>query len=180
MASGSGEEIIIINCSNFADVLAKNNSAGGIVGRNCTKIENCYNEGNIQSLGEERPSGTYIIGCAGGIIGSGTTITQIYNCTNKGNVNSEISAGGIFGYKYATKIEIINSYNLNKIYGKKFSGGIIGETVAGNIQIYNSYNQGDVSGKEKVGGIAGYKYYTTTMNIYNCYNIGNIRRRKGK
>ena len=179
MASGSGEEIIIINCSNFADVLAKNNSAGGIVGRNCTKIENCYNEGNIQSLGEERPSGTYIIGCAGGIIGSGTIITQIYNCTNKGTVNSEISAGGIFGYKYAAKIEIINSYNLNKIYGKKFSGGIIGETVAGNIQIYNSYNQGDVSGKEKVGGIAGYKYYTT-MNIYNCYNIGNIRRRKDK
>lgn len=148
------------------------NSAGGIVGFGVYKLEDCYNEGKIQALGTERTNGQNTVGCAGGIVGSGATM--IYNCINNGEVISNISAGGIIGYKYAQTLEIVNNYNKSTVNGKSYSGGIIGETMAGNVKIYNSYNQGKVSGTNILGGIAGYKYWTTIMSIYNCYNTGNI------
>lgn len=141
------------------------------MGYNCNRIENCYNEGKIQSFGEERSTSNYEVGCSGGICGS--YCTKIYNCINNGEIISNISAGGIIGYKY-TDLEVVNCYNKNDVQGKSFSGGIIGETMAGNVKIYNSYNQGKISGNDYIGGIAGYKYYTTIMNIYNCYNTGDI------
>lgn len=168
-------EIYLQGCKNYANILAKEASAGGIAGYGTGTIDGCINYGNVQSLGSDRPNATYVNGNAGGIIGGGTGNSIIKNCCNYGDISSNISAGGIRGYQYASNINITNSSNEGSIQGKKFSGGILAENVAGGATISNSYNLGDVKGEDILGGLIGYKYWNTTINIYNSYNIGNVR-----
>ena len=172
---GSVSSGTIKQCTNSAEVVSMLKSAGGIVGCGGT-IEECYNYGDIYSYGSERANYDYVSSSAGGIVGSFSQ--NIQNCGNSGNVTSNLSAGGIIGYKYYS-FNIINCYNTGEIIGTKYSGGIIGETLAGTCTIYNCYNTGKVRSENIAGGIVANIYYTTKLSLCNDCNIGEISGNNG-
>lgn len=167
---GNATNSNIIHCTNSANIVSMIKSAGGISGIK-GKIIECYNYGEICSYGTNREYIDYNTGCAGGIVGS--SCENIQNCGNHGNVISDISAGGIIGYKYHN-FDIVNCYNTGKIDGKTYSGGIIGETLAGTCTIYNCYNTGKIESENLAGGIVAWIYYTTKLSLYNDCNIGEV------
>lgn len=101
----------------------------------------------------------------------------INSCINKGNIYSKAGSFGISTYYYGAhnKRIIINCYNSGNITSGGETAGI------GDIaEIYNSYNTGTISSTNNSifstpGGIFGYPYNSmSSLNIYNCYNIGKI------
>lgn len=170
--SNSGINLEIYKCENKAKVISEKRAAGGIVGNGSDiKVTNCYNYGEVYSHGTDRVSTDYETGCAGGIVGTHCSDVQL--CGNEGTVSSNISAGGIIGYKYSD-FNIVNCYNIGEINGTTYSGGIIGETKAGSGNIYNCYNTGSIYSDTNSGGVSGLIYYNTTAHIYNCFNIGSV------
>ena len=135
----------VINCKNFAKIVADDTWAGGIVAwtqdnKNHTSVklnvDNCYNEGDVVALNS-----------VGGIVGYGSnTNCHVYNSVNKGNVSSTGAGGHI--------------------------GGIVG-MLGSNNSIINCENYGNVLGAVKSkagrGGIAGSTY--STSEITNCKSI---------
>ena len=157
----------IINCVNYADIVASGKDAGGILGRwqytataGSGKIEGCANYGNV--------SGTYeiggIVGYSYADIGNGYTTTKyITNCHNQGNVtatsSSTVYVGGIVGYA-------------RTYYSTYYTSG-------GKHYIQNCYSTGTISAPSAstkyVGGIVGYSYVSSSsasasvMTLKNCY-----------
>lgn len=82
------------------------------------------------------------------------------------------NAGGIIAY--ATAACTIDSCTNKVAIGKenKCVGGIIGRGV--NVSCLNCINNTLLSGKEYAGGLIGYAPNTTTTEIENCINYGNI------
>ncbi len=185
--AGAGNGIKITNCYNYGEIYSygtdrayddyATGSAGGIVGTNCTDIQDCGNEGNVSSSIS-----------AGGIIGYKYMGFNIVNCYNNGKITGTTYSGGIIGETKAGTGNIYNCYNTGSIYSDTNSGGIAGwiyyNTTA---YIYNCCNMGIISGNQSIGGIigrsgAGTGSYTQYMPIIkNTYSmpetlngIGNI------
>jgi len=181
---------------------AGGNVAASICGSGySTKVDNCYNTGNISASVHAYGiaySGTFVNNCFNtGNIASGTRAggigsDAITNCYNTGNITvstaSQIAiAGGISanGGLYA----ISNCYNTGNIFASSTfipSLGTLGDryAIAGGIcgqgwpELNNCYNTGDVSASTisipaYAGGIHG-MLISGSGSIDNCYNTGTI------
>ena len=98
----------------------------------------------------------------------------IKNIKITGNVTGTEDVGAICGNISGTNssIQIINCITTAIINGDGCAGGIVG-SVSGtytNLRVQNCINYGNVKGSD-AGGIVGYCYY---IEIYNCYNEGEI------
>jgi len=150
---------------------------GGLIGSYSNDpgiITNCYNEGDINYLGETADN----IQRVGGIIGSASSALTIKGCYNTGNINygkdcnmksNTIYVGGISA-EYGDITDCYNSGNINVFTGSTlFCGGIAGD----GYKVSNGYNTGNINctsaRRVEVAGIAG-----EIDQINNCYNAGNI------
>lgn len=170
--------ITIDNCTNNGDIF--NSYAGGICGSNAgdtngtITITNCINTVNVSYNN------------AGGICGSnpgfGNGIITIDNCVNNGIISGS-GAGGICGDHASGQMTITNCSNTGKVSGLR-AGGITGDSFGYNTSqtytIQNCYSTSDITGNN-AGGICGaqvgYNFDTSaipTINILNCYTLGNI------
>ena len=168
--------ITIINCKNYATIRG-NIMVGGICAwtiRDSNRIQDCENYGNIYIESVDYPYGG-----AGGILAYGGG--SIEDCYNAGEIYGNYRCGGIVGT--GNEMEIKNCANTGTVHsmGNYASGGILGKQSGEAITIINCMNAATI-GEESTGnagGIVG-EYigvsYTTDriLNIYNCYNIGNI------
>ena len=152
VGGGGWQSILLENCSNTGAIYSETGYAGGIAGTFTSKINNCYNLGNIEGLGQ-----------SAGILGQAAGKIEIINCFNQGNVKSmSWSSGGIIGHEYG-ETTINNCYN---------TGNIITETtivskssakgIGGNY-INNCYNIGKLVSAQRVC------YAIGSGTITNCY-----------
>lgn len=168
----------VVNCTNNADVTAKQDVAGGIAGfaKFESKIINCTNNGTVTNNKCAYSEG------AGGIAGKIVHEAQIVNCTNNGNVvvlssdNAKGYAAGIVAFiqcGYSGEInKITNCINTAIITASQtadYGGGIVGniEESAGS-EIYNCVSFGNFEGTGKFGGIIGYYVSDSDVDIENC------------
>lgn len=129
-------------------------NAGGIVGTNRGKIENCYMQGSIKTINSH----------AGGITvyNHGTII----NCYNE----SEISGSGFFGgIADENRGTITNCYNKGTINTElRFVGGVVCSQYGE--ELSNCYNVGVVSASMYVGGLVC-NLGSDDSSISNCYYL---------
>lgn len=157
----------------------ENKAVAGIVGRNEGIIENCINNVEVSSTGNN----------AGGVVGS--NLGSIKKCVNNKNIYGKYGSGGIAFNNVRAKLatndsqndtrnpEIIKCTNEGNITSDGYiTGGIV---CTNSEKIENCKNIGTVTSKAQVdtstgngsgtGGIAG----ETTANIANCSNKGTIK-----
>ncbi len=116
-------------------------------------IENCSNSATIKGFLNQNYTGI------GGIVGKSNGAANIVNCSNRGTIISEVG----------TKV-----YMGENAIG---TAGILGYT-RGNkadVNIYNSYNIGNVSSNKSSCGIMGGIWAEGSINIENCFNIGEAK-----
>ena len=131
--------------------------AGGICGW-CGKITNCFNKGNISSVGAENAY-------AGGICGSSNFI---FNCYNTGNISSGVNSGGICGSAGASTIK--NCYNVGSLLsGSK--GGISGYN-GGNIT--NCYYLETCGASASLGGVAKTEAMMKSVSFPAILNVDSV------
>ena len=168
------------DCYNLGDITATR-SAGGIIGGAYAStgikatIQNCNNEGNVQSSNEY----------AGGIIAEDQmNIEKIEKCTNKGNITGKYTVSGILAEITNVVSYVDNCSNQGMLkttssasYGM---GGILGNIkIDQDVVITNCNNQAKIDGGSSpytagiVGGIS-LPYNTRTVQISNCYNTAEI------
>ena len=113
-------------------------------------IENCSNSAIIKGFLNENYTGI------GGIIGKSNGAANIVNCSNEGTIISEVG----------TKV-----YMGENAIG---TAGILGYTRGdkADVNIYNSYNIGNISSNKSSCGIMGGIWAEGSINIENCFNIG--------
>lgn len=197
---------VLYDCLNTGEITAKRSCAGGIAGqaqsyhpRNSASINYmlCYNEGKINSDGQS----------AGGVAGYIYVMNNLAKVTINGCINrdkAEVTGlqyvGGILGsegrYSNWSRAEILNCENHGYIFAKKkgakaelCAGGIFGGpinfTSKQGVMIWNCYNTANVeyadsaATKPCVGGIAGKINHGASGQIYNIYNSGAVRPKKG-
>lgn len=104
---------------------------GGICGQIYGYIDNCINNGEINSEAKDKNDKSYVGGIAGDIHQCGAEITY---CYNSGKISSKYNvAGGIVGRspKRTASIKISPSieycYNIGEIKANSIAGGIAGE-----------------------------------------------------
>lgn len=125
---GYSKNANIEKCYNIADITAIKSSAGGIVGQTTGTINQCYNTGNIQSLGVNDLGNNTI----GGIVGyTGNTVCDCYNTGNVTGTSKIL--GGIVGSNVkidgvTIKQELKNCYNVGLVGTNKiaYRGGVVG------------------------------------------------------
>ena len=145
----------IVNCSNTGDFVETSNYTGGICGAN-TGYNGFVLIKNCSNTGN-------IAGYGSGGICSIQAKAGIENCWNSGNITGNYSggiAGTGFGYKTTGTAYFFNCYNIGNISGTK-SGGITSNDIGytnginvTNINIFNCYNQGEIG--SGCGGICGF------------------------
>ena len=157
------------NCYNKSD-LTGGSYSGGVFGEinKQTKVENCYNLGDINTSDLE--------GQIGGITGQVNEGSQLYNCYNKGDINPNNNkinqSGGIVGRIINENGKIQKCYNTGNVNGTKEIGGIVGLNQG---KIGDCYNTGNVNGTGETGGIVG----NNQKILNNSYNIGSISSTDG-
>ena len=176
------------------------NIAGGLVGSNSGKIENCFAKGII--LSSENIENTVawqsidsvfmggLVGLNDGVIENSfaevsitgkeinkTFIGGLVGYQNDGIVMSSYSIGHVSNAIYIGGLigqlwgTVYNSYSSGNVYG----GGVgsnVGGLVGflGNGYISNSYASGNVEYGGNVGGLVGQSW----ASIYNSYSLGNV------
>lgn len=171
----NGANTRIENCYNTGNLSRLRSSSGGIVGYingDGTSIENCYNTGSISSI-----SGSFY----GGIVGECNSSLTVTDCHNTGNL-SGYNAGGIVG-KCVSMLTVTNCYNMGNVSSSFsseetacYSGGIVAICTS-TLIVTNCYSTGDISSSasEKIcssGGIVA--SCTSTLIVTNCYSTGDI------
>ena len=163
--------IKVTNCHCTGSIYG-DQEVGGLVGE-CTSIEfeHCYNTANLSEGGRSKYR-------YGGMAGYVRSNAKVVDCYNTGSVEA-CEAGGLIGKCDGTGI-IDRSYNTGRVYAYEeyYIGGLVGR-VDGTMTITNSYNTGEVEAGGDVsvtpaGGIVGYAGSGTVVNIYNCFNAGNV------
>lgn len=97
------------------------------------------------------------------------------NILNLGMQGGKISGTRASGIiANADNTTIANCYNNVEIEASGNGAAGIIGYATGNINIYNCYNLGNIKGNGWAGGIIGYIGQSNIGNIYNCYNEGNI------
>ena len=164
----TGENVRIANLGvkSEIDINAECNGGGivGYINGANTRIENCYNTGNLSRL---RSSSGGIVGY---INGASTRIENSYNMGNLSGLQS--SSGGIVGYINSDDTRIEHCYNTGSIssVSGSFYGGIVGECNS-SLTVIDCHNIGNLQGYD-AGGIVG--KCVSTLTVTNCYNIGNV------
>lgn len=171
IANAEREKIVIITCTNTAEIESDSYYSGGIAGYlQNTEIKNSTNNGNIKARSS-----------AGGIISTGNA--NITNCNNNGKIiilNSTLGGefGGIAGSMEGDIIDSTNSGDIKNIScsGSKYCvGGIVGRATSSYIK--NSNNNGNINinieSQIYVGGILGEGYKNTKIN--DSSNNGDIK-----
>ncbi len=104
-------------CANYGRVSGGSDTerAGGIAGASINKgiVFGCYNEGEINSSGDD-----YV----GGIVGYGSS-SRVYCCINNAPVKGRTNVGGIMGDD-----KCLYCLNLGTVNGSKTYGSVTGET----------------------------------------------------
>lgn len=120
---------------------------------------------------------------SGGLVGAYSKLGGCINCYTTGNITGNYS-GGIFGAYYYNINDIQRTYSTGNIVGDS-SGGIIGAFFNNkiNIRIHDIFSTGDIIGNN-AGGLIGSDVgintnSNNTLNIYNCYTLGNISNNAG-
>ena len=165
----NGANTRIENCYNTGNLSRMKYSSGGIVGYingANTRIENCYNTGNISV-----PSNSNY---CGGIVGECSSSLTVSNCYNTGNISGSSLAGasGIVG-NCASTLNVTNCYNTGNISGSTRAAGIVGDCNS-SLTMINCHNTGDISAttsKSHAGGIVG---QGGAIIMTNCYNTGSV------
>ncbi len=157
----------VINCRNYAPVIAHAGTSGAIVGyaRAGSHILDCYNAGSM--------TGGYHY--VGGIAGYNYGLIQ--NCRNDGDVackvisknynDSKLSgAGGIVNANFGDVRDCINT---GAITVPQYAGGIVAwfNTTSVDYMAENCINLGIVSGKTYMGEMVGRLY--KDKGLRNCY-----------
>ncbi len=188
--NGNGNIYIIQSC-NTGDINYSNNSSdrGGLIGSFYSSsssifIKSSYNKGNIigPDNGKSRSNG--------GLIGQSTSnqlrIEQSYNT---GKIDKGGYVGGLIGASYVGPTSIYKCYNSGTIEvggNYNYTGGLIGEK-ENSVNIQDSDNLGNIVQMENgelydphIGGIIGSLRSSSSYNIVNCSNKGNITVRNAK
>ena len=165
----NGANTRIENCYNTGNLSQLRSSSGGIVGYingDDTRIENCYNTGNLSQL-----RSSY-----GGIVGECVSTMTVTNCYNTGSISSSYASngGGIVG-KCTSTLTMTNCHNTGNISSGSYSGGIVGNCNS-TLTMTNCHNTGNISSASSgnysyAGGIIG---YVESLTMTNCYNTGSI------
>ena len=145
--------------------------SGGIVasGYAGLKVEGCFNDANISSIGES--------GFAGGVLGSGASGgAQISGCANTGAVAGAKAAGGIIGGSESSGDFITNGYNAGKISVSRQDGTAAGIYAGNNssCSVKACYNDGAVDAPAGATtyqiGKSGYWFSGATGSMnQSCY-----------
>jgi hypothetical protein len=176
VSSNSGT-VNITNCVNTG-AFSYGSFSGGICGSNAATnagsltITNCTNNANITA--------SYSGGILSRLAGSLSGIIVIRNCSNTGTIG--LQSGGIVGQRGSGSISIYNCYNSGSI-SVNYAGGIVGYGFSYNTNLTSTisdcYSTGSIGGTYS-GGICGGGMafsdngLTPTVNILNCYTLGNI------
>ena len=134
----SGE---IRRCESSGDVIG-NHSAGGIVGNNHGILNNCSNNGNINTYSTEV---TYEL--------DDITMDNLEQINSTSNVTAHTDTGGIAGISDGKIYYCSNSGAVGYQHVGYNTGGIVGRLHQGYLQ--NCTNTGYVQGRKDVGGIVG-------------------------
>lgn len=140
--AGLNESTGEIRKCNSCAVINGNHSAGGITGNNRGTINNCSNEGDINTYSTEV---TYNI--------DDITMDSFEDINSTANVSAHTDSGGIAGISEGKIYYCTNSGTVGYSHVGYNSGGIVGRLSQGYLQ--NCTNTGHVLGRKDVGGIAG-------------------------
>lgn len=145
--------------------------SGGVVasGYAGLKVEGCFNDASISSIGES--------GFAGGVLGSGASGgAQISGCANTGAVAGAKAAGGIIGGSESSGDFITNGYNAGKISVSNSDGTAAGIYAGNNssCSVKACYNDGAVDAPAGATtyqiGKSGYWFSGATGSMnQSCY-----------
>lgn len=182
----------VTECSNIGAVKAGAGNAGhgvgGIAGQVYVSQEGNYSIKECTNTGDITAIGSNSAGYAGGIVGkllgntSGNSGT-IESCHNSGNIlmqsSTQCGIGGLVGISSAN-LTIEESSNTGTISSNKNgaynrAGGLVGQS-SSELTLTESYNAGNVSSpsSDYVGGLVGQLIRPTTVNVTNCYNVGEV------
>ena len=153
---------------------------GGVVGNNHTVVEDCYNTGEVTSIGDY----------AGGVVGRNTYHFIYPSWEWKGNISTSYNTGAVSGGSYVggvagyNCVTIAQCFNTGSVTGTEdYTGGVVGcnayyidnryelngvvKKYPGEIQ--NTYNAGAVTGVDYVGGVFGHLEANASAN--ECYYL---------
>lgn len=173
----------ITDSENSANIFAKGDDAGGIVGQG--RADKCENRGAVARLiadntdyyggivGQGYASNSsnygnvdgyrYVGGISGGY--NGATYTNVHNY---GEISGFSQVAGIVGYARGSS-SVNNATNHGQITASgNYSGGIAGQGAAAFI-VNKASNESEITGQGYVGGIAG--AYATVNSSYNTGRI---------
>ena len=173
----------VLNCSNTGTIIARGiyssgaTTAGGVVGLAGigSTVNNCYNEGTVESSGGNN---------TGGVVGAADPYTTISECYNTGSVTGMgYQIGGIVGV-LASEDGIVTNSKVEKCYNSgsvSCSGGIVGGIVgalkgsSGQGTVIQCYSKGEVTGTTGVGAVIGLQVNTTGLNtLKNLYYLDTV------
>lgn len=132
---------VIKDCQNEG-IIVGIHSAGGIAGFNHGKIENCRNEGGVN---------TYLNEVSYGM--EDMTLERLEKINSAENVGAHIDIGGIAGISDGFLENCKNQGNIGYEHVGYNVGGIVGRMKQGTVR--NCENAGLILGRKDVGGIAG-------------------------
>lgn len=168
-----GEDIVIKDCINEANVTGGADRAAGIAGHfQQGTVQGCVNKGAISCGLVGSVSG------AGGIVGySGPC--KIIDCVNEGSVSGTKNAvGGIIGYaEMKSSVERCSSTGTITA-GGRYVGGIAGGLKVAESTISNCWTGGSViaTSDQEAGGIVG--SMMTGQSVSCCYSVAEVKAQR--
>ena len=149
--------------------------AGGSTSTAPIELVGCVNKGDITSyqhsiwttgtLGEAGYPKDFEYG-TGGLIGYATNDITIDSCLNTGDITGETKVGGLVG-RVTAKTTIINSANIGKVLAKELNPHYFDDKDKDRKLPTNAWG--------RAGGIVGEASENATLQMYACYNTGEIR-----
>jgi len=181
--TGSAGEVD--SCTNYGDVTAGYEKAGGITGDGSGILTDCINYGTISLTAVIHPNSATREMPVGGI--SGTVSGRASGCVNHGDVSGYRTVGGICGQTTGTVERCTNNGTISVYVSAEnenagqFAGGItasMGRTAT----VSGCVNRGAVFGKYIVGGIAGsvgFNNQAGICTITECTNFAPVTSEQG-
>lgn len=140
--AGVNEENGEIRRCVFQGIVLGNHSIGGIVGNNKGTLNNCKNEGSVNTRSTEVSYDLEDI-----------TMENLEDLNSTSNVSAHTDTGGIAGISSGKIYYCMNEGNIGYMHVGYNVGGIVGRLHQGYLQ--SCTNVGRVYGRKDVGGIAG-------------------------
>lgn len=149
--------------------------AGGSTSTAPIELVGCVNKGDITSYQHSIwTKGTLVEAGypkdfeygTGGLIGYATNDITIDSCLNTGDITGETKVGGLVG-RVTAKTTIINSANIGKVLAKELNPHYFDDKDKDRKLPTNAWG--------RAGGIVGEASENATLQMYACYNTGEIR-----